>query len=179
MKMNSYTCKINLSTLCERCAGLTKTCCRQSDVYVTLGDIQRISGAVQPGDFFEFRVSADPSYNDQEDDPVWASSIFRPDGSRRVVKHDSRGNCIFLGDAGCRLSIEIRPLICRLHPHLYNFKEIYSFISPECPVTLLETNERLEERIQGFDQARAVLWHKMLYDEIGREVKDHADRADL
>lgn len=179
MNMNLDTNTIELATLCRRCAGLAKTCCRLTDVYVTLGDINRISRAVQQEDFFEFRVSADPSYNDQEDDPVWATMVFRPDGSRRVVKHDSRGNCIFLRDAGCQLSLEIRPLICRLHPHLYSNREIYPFISPECPVALLEPDERLEERIQGFDQSKALLWHKMLYEEIAWEVGDHADRINL
>ena len=169
MNLNSNNNQIDLATLCKRCAKVTKTCCRLTDVYLTVGDIHRISSEIQSQNFFEFRASADPSYLDQEDDPVWVSLVFRPDGSRRVVKHDHEGNCIFLGSSGCQLSLEVRPLICRLHPHIYNFKEIYPFISPDCPVALLEPQERLEEMIQGFDQTRVRLWHQMLYDEIGKE----------
>jgi len=172
MKLNSNLNKLDLTTLCKRCAMVTKTCCRLTDVYLTRGDVHRISAEIQSQNFFEFRASADPSYMDQEDDPVWGSSVFRPDGSRRVVRHDQEGNCIFLGSEGCRLSLEIRPLICRLHPHVYNFKEIYSSISPDCPLTLLGPEERLEEMIQGFDQTRAGHWHRMLYDEIAREVAE-------
>lgn len=177
--MNATLTKIQLSTLCTRCARLTKTCCRHSDVYLTSGDVDRIAQVLQSRDFFEFRTSKDPAYNDQEDDPVWVSSVFRPDGSRRVVKHDDQGNCVFLGASGCKLNLESRPLVCRLHPHLYNFNQIYSFISPDCPVALLEPEERLEEIIQGFDQTRAMLWHKMLYEELGKEVGSDADRSDL
>lgn len=180
MNLNSNIKKIEFSTLCLRCARLTKTCCRHTDVYLTSGDVQRISQVIRSGDFFEFRTSKDPAYNEQEDDPVWVSSVFRPDGSRRVVKQDDQGNCLFLGTSGCTLLLEMRPLVCRLHPHLYNFNGIYPFISPDCPVILLKPEERLEEMIQGFDQTRAMLWHQMLYEEIGKEgVENHADRPDL
>jgi len=172
MKLKSKLNKNDLATLCKRCAGAAKTCCCHTDIYLTMGDVHRISDEIKSGHFFEYRAPADPSYMDQEDDPVWASSVFRSDGSRRVIKQDDRGYCIFLNYRGCRLSLDVRPLICRLHPHMYNYKEIYPFISSDCPVALLEPQEKLENMIEGFDQLRAKLWHRMLYEEIGREVSD-------
>ena len=172
MNLTSHTNQSDMATLCRRCAKVTKTCCRHSDIYLTLGDIDRISSEIRSFDFFEFRLPQDPSYYDQEDDPVWASAVFRPDGSRRVVKHDDQGNCSFLGTTGCLLSLEIRPLVCRLHPHLYNFREIYASISSDCPLDLLDPEERIEDLIQGFDQTGARHWHRILYEELSREGND-------
>ena len=83
-------------SLCERCAGTGKTCCQGRDIYVTPGDVCRISIHVGRHDFYEFRRSQDPAYEDQSDDPLWLRFVFRPDKTRRVLKRDGTGNCVFL-----------------------------------------------------------------------------------
>jgi len=179
IKPNSNETKGGLSTLCSRCALLSKTCCRNSDIYLTTGDVRRIAGITSRKDFFEFRTPSDPVYTDQADDPVWFTSVFRTDGSRRVMKQDKTGNCVFLEGSGCRLTMRARPLVCRLHPHLYNSKQIYASISADCPLSLMESDERIENLIQGFDWKKARLWHEMLYKEINQETENHVDRSDV
>jgi Fe-S-cluster containining protein len=155
--------------LCGRCAKRARTCCQHTDIYVTSDDIQRICGFTGFESFTEYRRSSNPGYDDQADDPIWGGRVFRPDGSRRVLKQDAVGNCMFLSSCGCILPLEVRPLICRLHPHLYNFQGLYAGVSPDCPLELLEPGERLEEVIPGFDIDDALRWHRMLYNEIEQE----------
>ena len=66
---------------------------------------------------------------------------------------------------------EVRPLICRLHPHLYNYQGLYPEIATDCPRELLQPEERLDQMILGFDRESAIRWHHMLYDEIRQERK--------
>lgn len=159
-------------TLCTICAVHGRTCCMGTDIYVTLGDVRRIREFTSNPDFYEFRKPIVPSYRDQGDDPPWESLVFRPDGSRRVVKKNVSGACIFLGSGGCLLPISCRPLICRLHPHMYNFQGLYPDISSDCPVNLLPPGSVLETSIEGFLGEDAVNWHHLLYEEIKEKEED-------
>ncbi len=105
-----------LEPLCARCARHQQTCCQDSDIYVTTQDVARISAHVGHSDFTEYRVASDPVYLNEHHDPLWMEKVFRPDGSRRVLKQQSNLDCIFLGKQGCVLPTEVRPLICRLYP---------------------------------------------------------------
>lgn len=166
-------------SLCEHCSHLGRTCCQGTDVYVTLGDIDRIAARTGDRGFYEFRRSADLEYEDQPDDPIWAAHVIRPDHSRRVLKHDPEGNCIFLTRAGCALTLTERPLVCRLHPHVYTATGIAPGADNRCPVRFLAPGERLEESIAGYDNALAGPWHRMLYDEIAwKEISDE-NRTDV
>jgi Fe-S-cluster containining protein len=158
-----------LRCLCEGCARQGRTCCQQTDIYITVEDVRRIRERIGLSDFYEFRRATNPAYEDQADDPLWAACVFRPDGSRRVLKRDGTGNCCFLSRTGCVLEMGARPLVCRLHPHRYDAERIYPDIAPECPVHLLRPDQSLEQTIASFGSAKARLWHRMLYNEIRKE----------
>jgi Fe-S-cluster containining protein len=152
--------------LCALCAQQGKTCCVETDIFVTMGDIRRIFNFTKKHDFYEFRHCSAEAYRDQSDDPQWNSQVFRPDGTRRVVKRESSGRCLFLSTTGCILPLDVRPLICRLHPYLYNAKGFYPDLAPECPVHLLPPGKPMEQAIQGFQKREAEHWHYLLYQEI-------------
>ena len=157
-------------SLCAKCAGIRHTCCQQRDIYVTLGDIRRIGRYTGKTDFYEFRLPPDLSYVIQEDDPLWAQHTFNPDGRHRVLKTDAKGDCLFLGDTGCILPLDTRPLICRMHPYEYNAQGIYPETAKECPKQLLTEGQTVIDAI-GMDLNSALEWHKRLYMEITeREV---------
>jgi uncharacterized protein len=103
--------------------------------------------------------------------------VFRPDGSRRVLDREENGDCTFLGEKGCTLTLDVRPLVCRLFPHSYNEQGIQAELSEGCPTSLLEPGKTL---LVTLDMRRsdADRWHKMLYRELEMEKTD-ADRPDL
>ena len=153
---------------CARCARFIKNCCQVPDVYVTLDDVERIVHGTGRRDFFEFRVSSDPSYVEQLDDPTWREFVIRPDGSRRVLKHTNEGNCTFLGLSGCLVDLEVRPLVCRLYPFDYTGNGIKEQPAPGCPTFLLGPEQDLFQTL-GMTREDACRWHKQLYDEIRKE----------
>ncbi|MBN1847660.1 MAG: YkgJ family cysteine cluster protein [Deltaproteobacteria bacterium] len=161
-----YSYMFNKSILCAICAQQGKTCCVGTDIFVTPGDVRRIAAFTSNHDFYEFRSSSIPSYRDQSDDPVWDTLVFRSDGTRRVIKHSSSGACLFLDPQGCRLPISVRPLVCRLHPHIYNAQGLYPGLAPDCPINLLPIGNNLEMAIAGFSNEEAMNWHHLLYEEI-------------
>ena len=154
--------------LCVRCARHMRTCCQTSEVYATPGDVQRIEEFTGRVDFFEFRKPDDPVYLEQDDDPVWERCVFRLDGTRRVLKREPDGNCTFLGDAGCVLPLETRPLICRIYPYDYTADGLREKLAGGCPTELLAEGQELLDALQ-IDRADAVRWHEQLYREIQLE----------
>ena len=104
----------NLGYFCLACASQGHTCCQGHDIYVTRGDCERIRLAGGGVDFFEYRSCSHAAYADQGDDPLWQQYVFRRDGSRRVLKRRTGGDCVFLGPQGCLLPLTARPLVCRL-----------------------------------------------------------------
>jgi Fe-S-cluster containining protein len=103
--------------------------------------------------------------------------IFRPDGSRRVLERRADGECTFLGDRGCTLPTEVRPLVCRLYPHDYTAAGLRAELAEGCPTHLLRPGETL---LRALDMRRedAERWRAMLYAELDLEAHD-ADRPDL
>ena len=158
----------SLEILCVRCACHYQTCCQKTDIYVTLGDLQRIEQHTGSSDVHELRTPADPVYINQEDDPLWLAKVFRPDGSRRVLKHQENGDCIFLGSAGCTLPVEARPLICRLYPFDYSAEGLKSEPASGCPQHLLAPGQSVFEGV-GISIHDAGRWHSMLYRELQQE----------
>ncbi|RJQ65448.1 MAG: hypothetical protein C4519_27975 [Desulfobacteraceae bacterium] len=154
------------SCLCLECARKGRSCCQEHEIYVTWGDCRRIFKYLQRKDFFEYRKCANGAYADQHDDPIWQQHIFRPDGSRRVLKQTANGDCILLTPSGCRLPLEVRPLICRLYPHLYSAEGIDRQWDLECPATRSSAPAVIETGIAGVAQNEAAQWHQLLYDEV-------------
>ncbi len=154
--------------ICARCAHCQKTCCQETDIYVSLGDLRRIEQFTGRADFTEFRAASDPVYREVDGDPLWQACVFRDDGTKRVLKHHAGGDCTFLGERGCSLPTEVRPLICRLYPFDYDAGGIRDELASGCPTHLLASDETLPQAI-GMSRTDAERWHRMLYQEIQME----------
>lgn len=158
-------------TLCARCAGQGKTCCQGREIYITPGDLMRIRNHIGGVGFAEWTGAADPAYLDQDDDPVWRLHVFAGDGSRRTLRRNAEGDCIFLTPTGCQLSLDIRPLLCRLHPFTYTAGGIDPEPDAGCPRHLLTAGESVFTAIDMSIEL-ANLWHRQLYEEIRKETPD-------
>jgi Fe-S-cluster containining protein len=163
-------------TLCARCAAQGKTCCQGREIYLTPGDVRRIAAFTGENQFLEWHQTADPSYLDQDDDPIWRQHVFRSDGSRRILRRAPNGDCLFLGPQGCRLPLAVRPLLCRLHPLTYTADNIDAEADPACPRHLLVSGETVLSAT-GTPMAQARRWHQQLYEEIITDAPDN--RTDL
>ncbi len=154
--------------LCVRCARHMKTCCQFSEIYVTKGDVQRITTHSGQTEFHEYRKPNNPVYADQDDDPIWRDHVFRADGSRRVLKKQANGDCHFLGPQGCQLPLDVRPLVCRIYPFDYTADGIKTELSKGCPTELLRPGQGL---LQALDMTleQVIPWHKQLYEELKAE----------
>ena len=160
--------------LCARCARHMKTCCQTPEVYVTLGDVERIADHLGRDDFWHFKVATDAVYLDQDDDPVWRDNVIREDNSRRVLKRLPDGDCSLLGPQGCTLPLETRPLICRLYPFDYDADGIRDDLARGCPLELLRPDQQLLEALDmKLEDARR--WHKQLYEEVRLEKNGQPD----
>ncbi|MDI6798001.1 MAG: YkgJ family cysteine cluster protein [Desulfatibacillaceae bacterium] len=154
-----------LEPLCARCAKRGKTCCQWSEIYITQGDVNRILLMTGQSGFYEYRTAQNPQYLDQADDPPWREHVFRADGARRVLKRGPGGDCIFLGNKGCLLPLDCRPLVCRLYPFTYHYEGIHEELETGCPRELVESGDMLlKELDMNPEQARK--WHQTLYAEI-------------
>ncbi|MEX0703254.1 MAG: YkgJ family cysteine cluster protein [Planctomycetales bacterium] len=155
-------------SLCARCARHQRTCCQDTEIYVTPGDVRRIAAETGRSDFVEFRPPRDPVYAAVDDDPSWQATVFRPDGTRRVLVQRGDGDCGFLGPQGCTLSASARPLVCRLYPFDYTAASIRPQPANGCPRELLAPGDDL---LQVLDMlfADAVRWHGQLYAEIAED----------
>ena len=143
--------------LCVRCARKQQTCCQDSDIHVTLADVRRIAAATGREEFSEFRQPAYAVYDQSIEDPFWYQHVFRKDGMRRVLKQRDGGDCGFLGDHGCTLPTDARPLVCRLYPFDYNAEGILERPASGCPVELLAPGRSLFEELQmSADHAEQV-----------------------
>ena len=166
--------------LCAKCARAGKTCCQTSEIYVTPGDARRITEYThRPAeDYCEFRYPCDPIYlNAHDDDPIWLVTVIRQDQNRRVLKRRDDGDCSFLGERGCTLPVEVRPLVCRLYPYDFNEQGIKPQLAHGCPTELMRPGiTLLQELDMNIDDARR--WHGMLYEEIREEPHARLPEAD-
>lgn len=160
--------------LCVRCARTQRTCCQICEIYITPGDQERIAAYTGESDFHEYRRPANPEYLDQDDDPLWAACVFRPDGTRRVLRRTESEGCVFLGANGCRLPLEVRPLVCRLYPFDYTEQGLQGVNGTMCPTWLLAPGETLLQSLD-MDAETAEAWRRQLYAEIRRELPATGD----
>jgi len=154
--------------LCAQCARHQRTCCQDTDVFVTVGDLERIERHTGRSDCHEYRAATNPEYLDQDDDPVWVQHVFRPDGTRRVLRQRPDGDCMFLGGQGCVLPQNVRPLICRLYPFGFDADGLDDSPSTACPVHLLPPGRDVLAEMD-MDMAAARRWHRQLYEELKLE----------
>lgn len=155
--------------LCAECARRGETCCQKVEIFVTLGDIERIAAYTGETDFHEWRDQEDPTYYRAEDDPVWVECTIRADGRRRFVKQKANGDCLMLTEQGCKLPLQVRPLICRLYPWDYGDEGLRGIIAEYCPTDVLPEGATPVEVI-GIPEAQARQWRELLYEEIRWEA---------
>jgi uncharacterized protein len=163
--------------LCVRCARHMMTCCQTSEVYITPGDVERIAEHENRRDFYEFRPVDDPVYFQQDDDPIWPQLVFKDElGTRRVLKRRASGDCTFLGEQGCVLPLETRPLLCRLYPYDFNEQGIHTKLASGCPLELIQSGKTLLEELD-IKLSDAERWHKQLYRELQfeRDAQDYGN----
>lgn len=156
---------MTLESCCARCAQAGNTCCQKTEIYVTINDIKRIAACTSRIDFFEYRAPADPAYLSADNDPLWQRHVFRLDGTRRVLRQQPSGDCIFLTGSGCVLSLEVRPLICRLYPLTYRDAGIEIEPDERCPVQMLCHGKTVIE-VFGISMEQAHRWYTDLYLEM-------------
>lgn len=152
-----------MSTHCYRCFQNGTSCCKGTQILLTIGDVRRIARFLDTFNFFTFEVP-DPDYRDPGDDPAWLSLTVDPDGRRRVLKRTPEKRCFMLAENGCVLPMRIRPLICRLHPYTYREADI-SGIDPTCPIAREGNWPMLLEQM-GMTMIEAREWHRLLYCEL-------------
>lgn len=149
---------------CARHALMGRTCCQTCEVLVTEGDKRRIADHAGREDFWEDRAPGDPVYLEQDDDPNWLRWAFHPDGTRPVLTRRPDGDCTFLGEAGCTLPLEVRPLVCRLYPFTYTERGIDG-VSDGCPREVVPPGRSILD-VLGMCRDAAARWHRMLYTEL-------------
>lgn len=160
---------------CAKCAKVQRTCCQRAEVLVTTGDVARIARYTGRDDFHVRRTPTDPAYLESGDDPNWTGYVFDANGAREVLNRRSDGDCVFLGETGCSLPTDVRPLVCRLYPFQYNEAGITGVDGEYCPVDrVVPPGQGLVEAL-GMRIEDAVRWHRMLYDELRtkRESDEH------
>lgn len=157
---------IDQSQLCCECAQLGTTCCQGHDIFITRGDCLRIFNHLRRKDFYEYRACSELAYADQGDDPVWQQYVFRSDGRRRVLRRKDNGDCTFLTLLGCSLPLAVRPLVCRLFPHIYSALGITDGWDVSCPAAVRTAGGALQGSIAGTAPNDAVQWHQLLYNEL-------------
>jgi Fe-S-cluster containining protein len=162
-------------SLCSLCARSGKTCCQQTDVLLTLGDLLRIRAHIGRDDFWECRPPRGPGCTGEEGDPHWLGYTLRADGTRRVLRHTGAEDCLLLSANGCILPGDVRPLICRLHPLNYTEGGIEG-TSPECPTHLLADGCDPLGAV-GVDLESARRWHAELYRELLEETRQPSRAA--
>jgi Fe-S-cluster containining protein len=161
---------IDQSRFCLECASRGHTCCQSHEIFVTWGDCRRIFAYTQRKDFYEYRKCTNIAYADQDDDPIWQQHVFRSDGSRRVLRQNIDGDCILLTPTGCSLPLTVRPLVCRLFPHMYSAEGLDPGWDVECPAATHCRAEEVAAGIAGVEWKEAEQWHDLLYDEVLWEV---------
>jgi Fe-S-cluster containining protein len=143
-------------------------------IYLTGEDIKRISNVIGSSGFFRYEKPWSWCERD-EADPVWEKHVFGC-SRRRVVRRRVDGSCHFLGENGCVLDLEIRPLVCRLYPYEYRPDGIHG-VHPKCPVSRSETPET-DFKTMGMRSDRVNAWHAAFYAELARGKRTAARKKD-
>ncbi|MCB9683475.1 MAG: hypothetical protein H6735_00375 [Alphaproteobacteria bacterium] len=149
-----------------------QTCCQGTEILVTSRDRERIAAFTARTDFFERALPIDPVYLDQDDDPNWLVWAFDTDGTRHVLKREPNGDCGFLGHLGCTLPLDVRPLICRLHPYEYT-EDGVTGVSSQCPDEVVPPGSTIVE-VLGMVPDEAERWRDQIYAELRA---DHLERG--
>jgi len=146
-----------------RCARVGTSCCKNYQISLTTGDIQRVSDFLGHQNFFTLEPPVPEEIN-PEYDPQWLPLIMESMGRVRVLKRTAEKNCSMLTENGCQLPYDCRPLICRLYPYTYTEEGIVG-IGASCPISReKDWGAILEQLDMPADKARQ--WLCLLYTEV-------------
>lgn len=152
---------------CARCAQMQRTCCQRAEILLTGGDVARIHAHTGRDDFDERRRPLDPAYLEADDaDPEWLGLTLDADGRRRLLARRPNGDCVFLGERGCVLPTEVRPLVCRLYPWSYDAGGLRGEDAEYCPRALRRWPGDTMIEVLAIGRADAESWRARLYQEL-------------
>ena len=150
--------------ICWSCASSGGSCCVNMQIYLTTGDIGRISQALGHRCFFRYEGPWSWCESDGLD-AEWKEHVLGS-SRRRVLKRGRDGSCHLLGDEGCVLDLETRPLVCRLYPYDYMPEGIQG-LHPGCPASKEPHPEKALDEM-GMRSDRVGAWHRTLYAELSK-----------
>ena len=154
-------------SFCARCAASGYTCCHNTRIILTHGDLARIVAVAGDG-FYEYVEAGKAGKRDLETDPIWAG-LFASGRLLRVLRRRPDGSCHFLAENGCRLTLEARPLLCRLYPYDYTHTSITGVHAPYCSEPECGDPDLLLALL-GMNREAAEQWRSDLYREIEEEL---------
>jgi len=152
-------------SICKECSKLQKTCCQDADIVVTDKDIERIM-SLGLFNFHDVVFSEKLTQSIFEDDPNYTRYVVDKTGKSQILKKQENGNCIFLSPIGCMLSMDIRPLVCRIYPY-NDFNEFGKVnLAPMfCPKKFKMDSDIIHKEMGlSFDEAKHLVGQ--LYDEL-------------
>lgn len=155
---------VKIQNVCWMCASSGGSCCVNMQIYLTGGDVERISSLTGSRDFYRYEAPWSWCEDDGED-PIWRDHVLGC-ARRRVVRRKAGGSCHFLGESGCVLDLETRPLVCRLFPYVYMPDGIHG-LHTRCPASKSVRPED-DLREMGMQSERVSAWHGTLYAELSR-----------
>ncbi|UCG39108.1 MAG: YkgJ family cysteine cluster protein [bacterium] len=155
--------KTSSDSICAGCARAGKSCCVNRQIYLTPGDVERITRATGAGAFVTEEAPWPQYREDGGDDPVWSINVLNGE-RRRTLARRQDGSCVFLGDRGCLLDLQVRPLLCRLHPYEYAECGLEG-LDATCPVAVCGDPAGVL-REMGMAPEAVSAWHRTLYEEI-------------
>jgi len=151
--------------ICSECAGSRGlSCCEAVQIYVTKGDIERITSFTNSKDFY-FAAPLKGIYRNC--DSTWKDLVLDKNGCRNVIKLTKNGKCVFLKKDGCLLPMTVKPLLCRIHPYEFNEDGITG-IYKYCPISKMPNSEEILNDM-GMSYNMVKKWHAILYREIREE----------
>lgn len=150
---------------CIDCSRTDACCCCGVEIYLTGGDVSRITkhNGISADEFSHF-VAPTGIYVDAAGDPGWNPLVLRPDGTRRIVKLRRDGSCTFLTSTGCSLPLDVRPLLCRIHPYDFDRQSLKG-VDADCPISAMPDQPAALKAI-GMPRDAVATWHRALYSEI-------------
>jgi uncharacterized protein len=157
---------------CNECSKLQLTCCESTDIYVTNGDIKRISDYFGKNDFYHLSpVSEEMKHyygdpcNVEEGLEIYYKYLFDEEGRRNILKRTEDNKCCFLTPNGCSLLPNAKPIVCRLYPYDWNDRKEIWIDAHYCPKSLFKDEQEIKEYVcLPEEEARRLV--DLLYDEL-------------